>query len=270
MPFKLIKGSFAPGFGRPDGDSLRFVPDDPSPIFTLRRRGRPPKLNPNNGSIQLRYEAIDTMESAALDPFSSDATASNLDLAGTAGGTQNARGYICSTQLGPHGRPIVFAFAGDTVEADGSDIFLAPDDIMQSINVQQLALGHAYPLFYDTLFDDLRARCADVCLQAKAAGKGVWAADETNSGTTWTGDVATLQPIFPKLWRRIQRYVKDDTFFDPAVPMAGLKHWMESVSPERISIPSQNVFTGFDNVVETTDHTVKMTVEPHELVVVSA
>ena len=56
MPFTLIKGTFEPSFGIPDGDSIRFVPDDPSPIFRLRRRGFAPKLNQKNGSIQLRYE----------------------------------------------------------------------------------------------------------------------------------------------------------------------------------------------------------------------
>lgn len=269
MPFTLIKGTFEPKFGRPDGDSLRFVPDDPSPIFKLRRRGRAPKFNQSNGSIQLRYEAIDTMESSALKPFSSDATKSNLDFAGTDGGTKSARGYICSTQIGPNGRPIAFVFAGDTDTDDGKEIFLDPDDIMPSINVQQLELGHAYPLFYDTLFDDLRQRCAEVSNDAKAAGRKVWSADKTLDGATWTGDVDTLPPIFPKLWRRIDKYVTDDTFFDPDRPFANLKDWIEQQSDERISIPSQGRFTGFDDVIETTDTTVKMTVEPHEMVVIS-
>ncbi|MEX0329098.1 MAG: hypothetical protein AB3N07_10270 [Ruegeria sp.] len=265
MPFTVIKGRFAPEFGRPDGDSMRFVPDDPSPIFSLRRRGRPPKVNGTNGSIQLRYEAIDTMESAALMPFSSDATESNIQLATADGG----RGYICSNQLGPNGRPICFVFAGDTPTADGDDVFLSPDDIMDSINVKQLERGHAYPLFYDTLFDDLRDRCAQVSVAAKAANLNVWAADETNSGTAWTGDVGTLAPIFPKLWRRIDKFVDDDTFFDTNRPFANLKDWIEQQSDERVSIPSQGIFTGLDNIIETTDTTVRMKFEPHELVVVS-
>ena len=266
MPFTLIKGEFKPEFGRPDGDSLRFVPDDPLPIFKLKRRGKPPKINPNNGSIQLRYEAIDTMESSALKPFSSNATKSNLELAMAHGG----RGYICSNQLGPHGRPIAFVFAGDTAQQDGDDtIFLKPDDIMESLNVKQFELGHAYPLFYDTLFDDLRARCIEVSNKAKAAELGVWAGDETTSGVEWTGDVDTLAPIYPKLWRRIDRYVNDDTFFDKDKPFANLKKWIEQEADERVSIPSQNIFTGFDNVLETTDDTVRMKFAPHELVVVS-
>ncbi len=92
MPFTLIKGTFQPKFGRPDGDSLRFVPDDPDPIFRLKRRNRAPKINAGNGSIQLRYEAIDTMEKSVGD-LAEQATKSNLDLAGTNGGEDPSRGY---------------------------------------------------------------------------------------------------------------------------------------------------------------------------------
>ncbi len=179
------------------------------------------------------------------------------------------RGHIYSRQLGPNGRPIAFVFSGDTSEADGASVFLDPDDIENSVNVQQFKRGHAYPLFYDTLFDDLRERCIEDVLEAKAAGDGVWAADETTTGTTYTDNPDTMQPIYPKLWRRIDKFVKDDTFFDPASPMLNLKDWIEHEQSERISIPSQGIFTGFDDILEVSDNTVKMLHEPHEVVVVS-
>lgn len=269
MPFTVIAGTFSPSLGNPDGDSLRFVPDDPSPIFALRRRGVPPKINPTNGSIQLRYEAIDTMEKSALQPFSGDATVSNLDLAGTSGGTTTARGYICSTQIGPNGRPIAFVFAGDPPVADGGALFLRADDIVDSINVRQLALGHAYPLFYDTLFRDLRVLCAEVSNTARAAGSGVWSADATSTGAAWTGDQDTLAPIFPKLWRRIDEFTRDETLFDPATPFRNFKLWLELRGDERVLILSENRFTGFDDLVETTDTTVRLSAEPHDMVIVS-
>ncbi|MDC0434551.1 hypothetical protein OAM69_02800 [bacterium] len=59
-------------------DSLRFIPDDPNPIYRLRRRTSELSINPENGSIQLRYEAIDSLEAAASQPNASDATTSNL------------------------------------------------------------------------------------------------------------------------------------------------------------------------------------------------
>ena len=145
MPFTLIKGTLNPTFGRPDGDSLRFVPDNPEPIYHLNRRGFRPKINQDNGSIQLRYEGIDTMESAANDTFSQPATESNLELANPDDPGNPSRGYIYSNQIGPNGRPIAFVFSGDIDTEDGTDIFLSADDIMESINVKQMQRGHAYP-----------------------------------------------------------------------------------------------------------------------------
>ena len=269
MPFTLIKGTLNPTFGRPDGDSLRFVPDNPEPIFRLRRRKFAPKINSNNGSIQLRYEGIDTMEGAADEAFSKPATESNIELANPDDPGQPSMGYIYSNQIGPNGRPIAFVFSGETSTEDGTDVFLSADDIMQSINVQQLYRGHAYPLFYDTLFDDLRLRMREVSLDAKNGGEGLWPSDKTNSAVAWPGSLATLPPIFPKLWRRIQGFRRDETLFDPDRPFANFKEWIEIEKEERVAIPSQDVFTGFDDLIEATDDTVKMTIDPHDMVIVS-
>lgn len=270
MPFTLIKGLFQPSSGQPDGDSLRFVPDNPGLILDLRRRGQRPKINPDNDSIQLRYEAIDTMEKRALEPFSSDATKSNLDLAGTDGGSRNARGHVYANQLDPNGRLIAFVFSGESEGVDGGSVFLGPNDITGSINLRQLELGHAYPLYYDTLFDDLRRRCTEASEAARAKRLRIWGADASLSGARWTGNVETLPPLFPKLWRRIDTFTRDDTLFDPTRPFANLKRWIAQVSPERVIISETDTVTGFDNVIETTDDTVRMTVDPHKIVVVSA
>ena len=100
------------------------------------------------------------MESTAAEPFSSDATKSHLELCGVPNGTGTARGYILCGQIGPNGRPISFAYAGDPPEADGSSIVLDVDRMKESVNFQQLSRGHAYPLFYDTLVDNLRIAMA--------------------------------------------------------------------------------------------------------------
>ena len=68
---------------------------------------------------------------------------------------------------------------------------------------------------------------------------------------------------------RIDKFVRDDTFFDEDKPLANLTKWMEQEAFERVSVPSQGMFTGFDNLITVTDDTVKMEVEPHEVVVIS-
>lgn len=269
MPFTLLKGTFHPEFGRPDGDSLRFVPDNPEPIFKLKRRGSAPKINGKNGSIQLRYEAIDTLEKAAIDPFASNATRSNLDLAGTESGAISARGYVYSDQLGPHGRLIAFVFAGEAVEEDGSSKFLTANDILESINVKQLQLGHAYPLYYDTLFKDLREGCQKEVDTARNEGAGIWSADASNKGFEWSDDLKALPPIFPKLWRRIQKYMESETFFEPDNPLANLKDYIEALGEERVLTLNDSNITGFDDLVSTSDGKIKLDADPNQMVVVS-
>ena len=272
MPLTLIKGKITPQFGRPDGDSVRFVPTNPDLIFTLRRRGRPPKINQNNGSIQLRYEGIDTMESSALIPFSSNATKANLDFCGTNNGANESAGYVLTNQLGPNGRPICFIFSGDINQEDGSQVFLDTEQLKHSVNYQMIAAGHAYPLFYDTLFSDLRDKFSAAIVAARIDGGDMWAADTTNTGTRWPdGDdpVKNITPIFPKLWRRIQKYSKDEDYFDEAHPFRNLKKYIELEASERVLILSKGKITGFDNVISTTDDTVTLDVAPEDLVVVS-
>jgi hypothetical protein len=117
MPFTIINGHYAPALGHPDGDSVRFIPDNPDPLFKLARQGLGPKINPDNGSIQLRYEAIDAMEKNAAPPWQMRARERNLAILGTSLGGSPAPGHILSRQLDSHGRPICFAFAGANTAA---------------------------------------------------------------------------------------------------------------------------------------------------------
>lgn len=271
MPFTIIKGEFVPEAGRPDGDSIRFRPDDATPLFSLKRRGRPPRVNDQNGTIQLRYEGIDTMESKAAQPFSSDATKSNLALCGVPDGTGTARGYVLSNQIGPNGRPIAFVYAGDPDEDDGSAVFLDADRMTESVNYQQLALGHAYPLFYDTLFSDLRQAMADLVPAVRESALNLWAEDSTNTGVAYAGadSLKTMAPLFPKLWRRLDKYSTNSDISDPNT-LDEFFDYMDSLREERVFVLSESRATGFDNVIEVEGDTVRLLYLPEDLVVVSS
>jgi hypothetical protein len=54
------------------------------------------------------------------------------------------------------GRPISFVFAGKTSLTDGSEVKLTPAILKASVNYKQVRDGYAYPLYYNTLFADLR------------------------------------------------------------------------------------------------------------------
>lgn len=267
MAFTLLTGRFSPKLGNPDGDSVKFVPDDPAPLFKLRRRGSVPKLHDTNFSIQLRYEGIDCLEKQAIKPSSSDATAANLAIVAPNG--EEGPGYICTDQLDPNGRPVCFAFTGKSPHPDGSKVHLSPEEVSNSVNVKQLSAGHAYPLFYDTLYADLRLHLASQAKQARLAARGIWKADATTSGFEWNGNLAEVPPIFPKLWRRIDTYRRDETFFDASQPAAGLKPYLESLKEERVLLLDDQRFTGFDDVIAVEGNTIRMLTDAENLIVIS-
>jgi|GEM_PF-2891694 len=49
MPFTLLQGVFKPDAGVPDGDTVRFAPDNPDLLLALPRRGRSPHINTDSG-----------------------------------------------------------------------------------------------------------------------------------------------------------------------------------------------------------------------------
>lgn len=271
MPFTVIKGTFMPEVGRPDGDSIRFRPHNPEPIFRLRRRGHPPKINEKNGTIQLRYEGIDTLESRANAQFSEAAKRNNLALCGVPDGTGSAEGYILTNQIGPNGRPIAFIFAGTTPLTDGEDVFLNTALIEQSVNFQQLQSGHAYPLFYDTLYDDLREHLTQTVKALRAQPINLWLHDQTSSGVHYHGrtSLALMPPIFPKLWRRLESYSRDSDIADP-LTLSEFRSYLQSLRDERVVILSENRITGFDNIVQITGNQIYLSYPPEDIVIISA
>lgn len=270
MPFTLLKGTFKPSAGFPDGDSVRFAPDDPSPLFALPRRGRSPRVNQNNGTVQLRYEGIDALEKDAKEPFASDATSKNLELIGVSGPSGESNGYVLANQIGPNGRPICFVFAGDPQENDGASVFLDVDRMKQSVNFRLIEAGVVYPLFYDTLFGDLRTAFTAETVAARSSGLGVWPHDRTSAGVTWGGasSLPGLPPIFPKLWRRLEKYTQNRDFRDESDTLDAFIDFLQA-STDRVFIVSESRFTDFDNIVVVDGAIVRLPFLAEDLVFVS-
>ncbi len=265
MPFILITGMFSPAFGDPDGDSVKFTPTTLDPLFKLRRQGSNPSINFTNNSVQLRYEAIDCMEKKAKPPNPLIARDFNLSILGTYAKGPQTPGYILSRSLDKRGRPICFAYPGDAPAQHGSEFYLDAKHVAESANLKIAAAGFAYPMYYDTLFSDLRKVFDSSIVSARKDSLGVWKEDATRL-FNWTGDMGTLPPIYPKLWRRIEEYTKDSEYFDVKAPMKNLKQYIDEVDPERVLILSEGHVTGFDNVLDTTDTTVSLRVDPTDMV----
>ncbi len=262
MPFVLIKGTYFPGVGIPDGDSVRFAADDLSLWSRLEGNIDDPGTN---DTVQLRFEGIDAIEKSAIQPLALESRDSMLESIGASSLSDTPRGFILARQVDTNGRPIVFAFPGVAPETDGSDVFLTGSRLRDSVNFQQAQRGFAYPLYYNTLFRDLRLTLNDAVDAARAAGDGYWPTDATMSGVTLASrsELSQIAPIWPKLWRRLEEFLRNHQ---------GLDGFLDFIrdSGERADDLTTFEQSSLDNFMSVDGNTVRMTIDPRDLRVVSA
>jgi endonuclease YncB( thermonuclease family) len=295
MAFYLIKGTFRlanqtkrglTGY-EPDGDSIRFLPDNPENLEKLKRLKTAVTLD---GPVNLRLEGIDALEihypsykyhqpddlakgardfltaQIGLDPVSyvqPDGVRVRPPVT-----HDGAPGWILSRSLDIHGRPVSFVFAGKTDLQDGASVRLDAELLRQSLNFQLVQLGLAYPLFYDTLFADLRQSLARAARKAKNEGIGIWRYDRTMSGLELgdSNSLATKGYIFPKLFRRITDYFRQGGS-DPE----GFLSWLQDMKePDQVmDLDNHANFTHLDNLLEIDGRMIHMVRNPDRLVFVS-
>ena len=260
MPFVLIKGTFFPGVGIPDGDSVRFAADDLSLWSRLPGRIDDPG---QHDTVQLRFEGIDSIEKTAIEPLATKSRDSMLDLIGASSVADTPRGYVLSRSVDTNGRPIVFAFAGQAPEGDGASVFLSGQRLRNSVNFLQMQAGFAYPLYYNTLFRELRSTFDAAVAEARAAGqtgRGYWPTDATMTGVTIVArfQLSQIPPIWPKLWRRLEEFLRNHQGLD------GFLDFIRATG-ER----ADNLITfeqsSLDNFMHVDGDRVRMTIDPRDL-----
>lgn len=267
MPFTLIRGRYRPLAGEPDGDSVRFLADNLE--LWSRLEGRLVRLGTGattRDTVQLRLEGVDAIERGAIRPLSVDARDNLFRAIGfDAQANPEPRGYILSRMTDDlAGRPISFLFTGDPQEADGADLFLDAARLRSSANWRQAADGLAYPLYYNTLFADLRADLDRAIADARSNRRGYWPTDATLTGVSVQSrsDLATIPPIWPKLWRRLDEYFREDASLD------GFIAFLEARN-ERVDVLPSMEERGVQDVVEVSGSVVRLTVPPENLRVVA-
>jgi hypothetical protein len=77
-----------------------------------------------------------------------------------------------------------------------------------------------------------------------------------------------MPPIFPKLWRRLDKYSRNSDIADPN-SLSEFKTYLESLRDERVFVISESRVTGFDNVIQIDGNTVKLMYLPEDLIIVS-
>ncbi|MFN8580823.1 MAG: hypothetical protein U0163_07605 [Gemmatimonadaceae bacterium] len=292
--FLLIRGRYrvlgknksgtVTGF-QPDGDSLHFQPDNPKLLDQLKQVGFAYRLSLIK-STQLRFEGIDALElhyqaaggnthqprplaDTERDRLLTHARVAPVTFVPPANLTarppapnDGSRGYILSRSLEVHGRPVAFAFQGAAPSADGSHVHLDAALLRRSLNYDMLASGNAYPLFYETLFYDLRAVLQRAVKTARVHKRGLWA---QGVDVTRTGVPAQARAVleargvcFPKLFRRIAEYQ------GTGGKLKDFRDWLEA-KDEAVQDLETGQDTHFDTFVTVKGTKVSLTKDPMQL-----
>jgi endonuclease YncB( thermonuclease family) len=282
MPFKVIKGTFHVRNYSPDGDSIRFQPDKIKLVQDLT--GGRPRLNARN-HVQLRIEAIDTLETHYNPPSGGGTLHQPLELAHAAvdkliefvgirdvewdrthltvtDAQDGTRGYILARTVEKYGRPVAFVYAGDPPEKDGAEVILDVERLRDSYNYLAIAEGLAYPTYYRGLFSDLRDALTAAVKNARKEGLGIHQADKTNDGFKASSlrSITEQHPILPKLFRRLSEYMVN---YGTA---KGFKKKLAQSREPVLDLKTSN-FTHFDTFIkEDSGPKIKLTRLPEELV----
>lgn len=286
MPMTLVPGSYKIVGASPDGDSIRFYPDDPA---IWGRHGIVVKANASGG-VQLRLDAIDALETHYTPPraptpwhqpaeLGQGAAAALLDLLGFSDVVRDDRGYVTSATpdsvpgwiltkfADKYGRAVATAYAGTPpAPTTGTDqLFLDVATLRASVNFQLLDAGWVYPTFYSKLYFDLRDELAATTVAAREAGRGVWAEDATLPGFTLTSrdQLTDSLVILPKLFRRLAEYLTlDDTC---GVSLAGFPAFLAAYGDMLFTVPAGQS-TSFDTLVAVSGQEVRLTLPPEQIV----
>jgi endonuclease YncB( thermonuclease family) len=283
MPMLCLAGTFRILSTEPDGDSIRFYPDDAA---QWERVPGPNAVRTNaGGGGQLRLDGIDALE-IHYSPRGGGPLHQPIDLAHqardelvrwlgfrgieragetvTAAKPEELPGYLLTRGADVYGRCVALVGRGDPPAATGTQARVRVGDLRRTANHRLIATGLAYPTFYLKLYPDLRAELTKQSHQASDAKKGVWAGDRTQKGV----EVETLAMLtddavlLPKLFRRLVDYLAIN---DRDVSLDGFAAYLEQ-RQDPVFILSTGTYTGFDFVVSVRGQVVKLTTEPEDLV----
>jgi hypothetical protein len=177
-------------------------------------------------------------------------------------------GFILSKQLDYHGRPISFVFVGNTAIQNGQNVHLDAALLRRSLNYSLLRRGHVYPLFYDSLYDDLREPMRQAAMLAWYSGLGLWPYDWSNEWVDISNasGIEEEYTIFPKLFRRLVDFLKTPG----PVTQAAFAQWLNDNDENDLVLLRPEVNrTHLDNIIEIQNGRIRMTRYTEDLVFIS-
>lgn len=291
MTYRLVQGTFqlihhadgeTTGFS-PDGDSIRFHPNKRKNLYNLPvRRAR----FHDGGTVQLRFDAIDALE-IHYDGFHQNqllACAARdrvLDVLGfeevayTDDGETVVRarpesvpGYILTNKVDRNRRVLCYVFAGKPHEPDGTQLTLETDLLNRSLNALLLTEGLAYPAYYSSLQRNERHHLTHLANRAMKERRGIWPLDPSLGDGAIVNHAKDLSHLvlWPKLFRRLSDFCRKNH-----PNLTQFPKWLRRRKRQNnaLEIISESRVRQLDEIVETTQNSIRMIYLPQDLVVVS-
>lgn len=273
MPYTLLEGYYVVRGYAPDADSITFRARRSAAWHRLDG----PRVHHNAAwQVRLRLEGIDAPEShygAVHQPLdlahrATDFVLEQLGITGVRWGPKHRRvvaardrvpGYVLARQTDINGRPVAFVFAGAAPEPHGSTVHLTRPWLRQSVNYRALRQGMAYPMFYITLYDELREVMADAVYDAWQTQRGLWPRDKSH-GVRVVGDALFEEwSVFPRLFRRIADHLRRRG------TIRGLKRHLARRTDLVLKLRTGQLTT-FDALISQRGERIALTESPEELV----
>jgi hypothetical protein len=282
MPMLCLAGTFRIVGTEPDGDSIRFYPDDVSQWSLV---GGPHRVRTNaSGGAQLRLDAIDALETHYAPQggtrvhqppvLAHQAAAELLRRLGfrdvqrdvekvVAAEPAHLPGYLLTRTADLYGRCVALIGRGDAPAPSGTQVRVNVAMLRRTANFRLISTGLAYPTYYQNLFPDLR-RALTAEVERARPDRGVWPEDRTQTGFEVAGlDTLTDEVvILPKLFRRLVDYLHLGAG-DPS--LAGFPDYLAQRN-DRVLVLPEGDFTTFDTVVRVDGQTVRMTAPPENVI----
>ena len=292
MAYTIIHGSYTifypemPKSGpEPDGDTLKFIPDDPSIIWKLPRlSGRSPNMK--KGKINIRFEGIDALEThfkgshqnlklayKARDFLLKQAGFGKVefweDLPNKVKKVENnpVRGAVLSNGIDSNGRVIGFVFGDDQIEGNDREIYVTEQNVKESFNFKLIEVGLAYPMFYSSLPLDLRLYMREVTSEIRRNKKGLWEFDACNVESPHEQiDHDNIEELclWPKIFRRLT------TFFGGGFRnLNDFIPWLKANTydkNDKILLP-ENQIAYLHNIFDINNNGIKLKYYPEDIVI---
>ena len=277
MPMLCLAGAFRVVGSQPDGDSIRFRPDDPAGWaevpgpYAVQRNA--------SGAAQLRLDGVDALETHYAAPgggrivhqplrLAHAAAAELLDWLGFRDVVRNGEtvvrvrqddqpGFVLTRGADLYGRCVALAGRGEPPAPSGEQVYVDVPLVRATANHRLMGLGLAYPTFYTKLYADLRGELTLQARAAREAGAGVFADDLTQTGVN-VESLATLTEravIVPKLFRRLVEYLE---LSNGDTSLAAFRDFLAQ-QDDRLWVIPTGAKTGFDTVVAVRGQTVRLT-----------